>query len=85
MTMHFAFCYTMSDDVQRIRETVAAHVGYWETAGLANYAGGPFSDRSGGLITFDAAGLHAAAEIVARDPFVVHGLVRDHWVKEWLV
>jgi hypothetical protein len=32
--------------------------------------GGPFADRSGGLITFDADSLEQAAGIIAADPFV---------------
>jgi imidazolonepropionase-like amidohydrolase len=35
--------------------------------------GGPFADRSGGLITFDADSLEQAAGIIAADPFVQEG------------
>jgi uncharacterized protein YciI len=84
MMKRFVFCYTMTDAVHRIRDTVPAHVAYWERASLEHYRGGPFADRSGGLITFGAADLAAASAIVERDPFVLQGLVRDQWVKEWL-
>lgn len=80
----FIFFYTMSDDAERVRETVPAHVDYWHRAELEDYQGGPFADRSGGLITFSADGPDAAMEAVAGDPFVVAGVIRDRLVKEWL-
>jgi uncharacterized protein YciI len=80
----FIFFYTMSDDAERVGATVPAHVDYWHAAGLEDYLGGPFADRSGGLITFSAPGPEAAAEAVERDPFVLAGVIRDRWIKEWL-
>jgi uncharacterized protein YciI len=80
----FIFCYTMIDDAERIRDTVPAHVSFWHDSGVDDFQGGPFSDRSGGLITFTAAGPEAALEMVERDPFVAAGVLRDRWVKEWL-
>ncbi len=48
-------------------------------------AGGPFTDRSGGLITFIAKDLKEAEGIVSRDPFVQKKVLEKYWVKEWLV
>jgi uncharacterized protein YciI len=80
----FIFFYTMAGEPDTIRQTVPAHVAYWRDANPANYTGGPFADRTGGLITFDAASERAATEVVDRDPFVLHGLLADRWLKEWL-
>ena len=51
--------------------------------GLAHYLGGPFEDRTGGLITFDADDAAQAQCAVRGDPFVLEGLVEAHWLKEW--
>jgi uncharacterized protein YciI len=84
MTRQFAFFYLMRDDAPGIREAVPEHVAYWKGARLDGYRGGPFADRSGGLITFRAADLEEASAIVGRDPFVRRGLLRERWTKEWL-
>jgi uncharacterized protein YciI len=47
--------------------------------------GGPFADRSGGLISFEAASLEDAAEMVEKDPFTINDLVGDWWIKEWIL
>jgi uncharacterized protein YciI len=46
--------------------------------------GGPFADRSGGLITFDADSLEQAAGIIAADPFVQEELLESSVVKQWM-
>ena len=51
--------------------------------GLAHYLGGPFEDRTGGLITFDADDAAQAQRAVREDPFVLEGLVEAHWLKQW--
>jgi uncharacterized protein YciI len=84
MHRRFAFCYRMSGDAARIGATVPAHVAYWKETHPAQYLGGPFADRSGGLITFLAAELEEATRRANADPFVVESLVRDSWVREWL-
>jgi uncharacterized protein YciI len=40
-------------------------------------------DRSGGLITFEAASAEDAAQLVASDPFVTERLIEKSWLKEW--
>lgn len=84
MPARFAFFYLMSGDATRIRAAVPAHVAYWKDAQLPNYLGGPFVDRSGGLITFEAASVDEANGYVRGDPFVAQSLVTNFWVKEWL-
>lgn len=83
MTRLFAFFYLMRDDASGSREAVPEHVAYWKGAALEGYRGGPFADRSGGLITFRAADLQEATAIAERDPFVRRGLLRQRWTKEW--
>lgn len=80
----FIFFYTMTDEAERIRAIVPAHVAYWRDSGVEDYRGGPFADRSGGLVTFTAAGAPEAGAIIEGDPFLEAGVVRDRWIKEWL-
>jgi anti-sigma factor ChrR (cupin superfamily) len=46
--------------------------------------GGPFADRSGGLITFEVGSATDAERLVAHDPFVREILQERRWVKEWM-
>ena len=46
---------------------------------------GPFADRSGGLIIFNADSGEQAEQLVAGDPFIREDLLDRHWVKEWVV
>jgi hypothetical protein len=52
---------------------------------LREYLGGPFADRSGGLISFETDSRDDAGQRVADDSFVREGLVDRSWVKEWKV
>ena len=63
----------------------AEHAAYWRGLELRDYLGGPFADRSGGLISFETDSHDDAARLVADDPFVREGLVERSWVKEWKV
>lgn len=49
------------------------------------YLGGPFADRSGGLITFEASSRERAEKMTGQDPFARHGLLGLHWLKEWAI
>ena len=60
------------------------HAAYWRDLGLRDYLGGPFADRSGGLIAFQADSGVEAERLVANDPFPAEGLLERHWMKEWL-
>lgn len=79
----FAFVYFMKDSPLKIREVVPYHVDYWTQHRLDGYVGGPFVDRTGGLISFEASSQVEASALVADDPFSVHGLLELSWVKEW--
>jgi hypothetical protein len=37
-----------------VREVAPKHAAYWHELRLPEYVGGPFADRSGGLISFEA-------------------------------
>jgi len=81
----FVYFYFNRNEPEKIRQVVPAHVEYWKTANLKEYVGGPFGDRTGGLITFVAANLEEATHIVQQDPFVLEVLVAEEWIKEWIV
>lgn len=79
----FVYVYFMADDVARVRSTAPRHSEYWQTLTLSGYTGGPFADRSGGLITFVVNELHRAEDALANDPFVREGLIERSWIKRW--
>jgi hypothetical protein len=54
VSLRFAYFYLMEDDPDRVRATVPRHVAHWHDLELTGYLGGPFADRTGGLITFQA-------------------------------
>jgi uncharacterized protein YciI len=80
----FVFFYFNRNEPEKIRQVVPAHVEYWRTAGLIGYMGGPFGDRTGGMVSFVAPSLLVATNIIMRDPFVLEKLVDQTWIKEWL-
>jgi uncharacterized protein YciI len=81
MSPRFAYFYFMSGDSDRVRAIVPRHVAHWSGLGLNDYLGGPFEDRTGGLITFSARDFTEAQRAVETDPFVLEGLVGSHWLK----
>jgi uncharacterized protein YciI len=83
MSPRFAYFYLMRDEPDRVRAAVPRHVSYWRGLGLAGYLGGPFADRTGGLITFETEDPTRAADAVDRDPFVQGGLLQSYWLKQW--
>jgi hypothetical protein len=82
--MRIAYLYWMKDDPDRVRTIAPQHASYWRDLGLPGYVGGPFADRSGGLITFEAGSLEAAERIVAADPFVREELLDSSVLKQWM-
>jgi len=70
--------------VRPSNRAVAEHVEHWHALHLDGYLGGPFEDRSGGLIIFDAEGEERAGRAVSSDPFLVGGLIEAYWLKRWL-
>jgi uncharacterized protein YciI len=81
----FLYFYLMRNTPEIIRQVVPRHVQYWQSRDLPDYMGGPFADRSGGLITFTAASLDETQQIIMQDPFVREQLIEQHWIKEWLI
>jgi uncharacterized protein YciI len=79
----FAYIYFMADDPNRVRAAVPRHVSHWRELRLRSYLGGPFEDRSGGLITFEAENEERARRAVDADPFLLEGLLTEHWLKQW--
>jgi hypothetical protein len=67
-----------------MRLAVPAHIEYWKRACPRGFMGGPFTDRSGGLISFLAGTVEEAVEIIRHDPFIVDNLLQQKWIKEWL-
>ncbi len=84
MSIRIAFFYFMKKDPDKIREVVPAHIAYWKNSNLEKYVGGPFADRSGGLISFEATGLPEAMAIIEKDPFIIEGVLTEKWIKEWM-
>lgn len=83
--MRFLYFYLMRDAPDRVDSAAPEHAAYWRDRGLGHYLGGPFADRSGGLITFDVASAAEAERLVADDPFVREDLLEGRWVKEWVI
>ncbi len=84
MEKRFVYFYLMKPARERIPQVVPAHMAYWKEAHLKDYRGGPFADRTGGLILFTAADLGIAKRIADNDPFVSDNLIEASWVKEWI-
>ena len=74
----------MKNDPEKIRNIVPAHIEYWKNSKPINYSGGPFSDRSGGLILFEEENIEDATELAMNDPFIVREVVETKWIKEWI-
>ena len=81
--VRIVYFYFMKNLPQRITELAPGHAAYWRAQELPDYAGGPFEDRSGGLITFSAVDFEAAQQLVSGDPFIQTGVLEQHWVKVW--
>lgn len=73
--MRFLFFYLMAEDTDRVGEVAPRHAAYWHRLAPSAYLGGPFADRSGGLITFEADTPARAEQLVTDDPFLREGAV----------
>jgi uncharacterized protein YciI len=82
--MRIAYFYWMRDDPDRVRMVAPEHAAYWRDLGLPGYLGGPFADRSGGLIIFEAESVETAESIIAADPFVREELLESSVVRQWM-
>jgi uncharacterized protein YciI len=85
MTKKFIYFYFMKNDPDKTRQHVSDHVDYWKSSELDDYLGGPFSDRTGGAITFRAKDIEEATEITSKDPFVLEDQLAMKWIKEWIL
>ncbi len=82
----FVFFYFMNEmKNDAIAENVPDHTAYWQNQKLPNYKGGPFSDLSGGLISFQAENQSKAEGLVSGDTFVAKELLKNMWIKEWKI
>jgi uncharacterized protein len=82
--MRFVHVYAMKPEPDRLR-AVAGHAAYWHGLELRGYLGGPFDDRSGGLISFEAGSREEAERLIAADPFVRERLLASSSIERWLV
>ena len=79
----FAYLYFMTEDPSRVRHLAPLHSTYWRRLRLRHYAGGPFGDRTGGLITFTAEDDERSHRAIPADPFVREHVVSRSWLKRW--
>lgn len=79
----FLYFYVLKPLPEKIRDAAPDHARYWKSRQLAGYLGGPFADRTGGLILFEAVDAGGATDLADADPFVTGALIETRWVKEW--
>jgi len=84
MLKKYIFFYLMKNESEKIPMLVPKHVKYWEENKSVDSSGGPFGDRSGGLILFEAEEMNAAKTLAMNDPFVLEQVIERKWVKEWM-
>ena len=85
MSDRFLFVYFMREQADRVGQVAPQHAGYWQGLELPGYLGGPFIDRGGGSISFEAENRFDAERLVAGGPFVVPDLLSESWLKEWQI
>lgn len=78
---NFIFYYFMNEKSVQIKTQASEHAKYWHTS---KKPGGPFADFSGGFIIFSAKDIQEAKSMISQDPFMIHGLLAQHWLKEWI-
>ncbi len=81
----YVYFYFMKNEPEKIGRIVPEHIAYWRSCNPLDYKGGPFADRSGGMISFSATSPEEAERLVDADPFALEGLLDNKWLKEWLV
>jgi uncharacterized protein YciI len=85
ISKRFVFFYLFKVSPERLMEVVPRHRDYWDDVGPAEYTGGPFTYRDGGMILFSAGSLAEAERTAQDDSFVTEGFIDQMWVKEWEV
>lgn len=83
--MRILYFYLMAPGSERIGAVAPLHAAYWRDLQLPEYLGGPFADRSGGLITFASDSIEQALALTEADPFAREGLLERSWTSEWLI
>jgi uncharacterized protein YciI len=83
--MKYVLFYESADDVaDKAPLHFAAHQARWlefrESGTLLLI--GPFTDLSGAMGVFTTRA--AAEDFVAGDPFVLHGVIRNWYIREWM-
>jgi hypothetical protein len=63
--MRCSYVYFIKDDPDRVQAVVPEHAAYSRGLELRDYLGGPFTDRSGGLISFATDSREEAEQLVA--------------------
>ena len=81
----FVFFYFFNVDIEQVMDIIPVHREYWQKVNAPDYYGGPFGDRSGGMIHFSAPDLENALAICEMDPFVTAGILEQQWVREWVI
>ncbi|MFC1585971.1 YciI family protein [Fibrobacterota bacterium] len=84
MPKRYVYVYFMKDKPEVIKDVVSSHSNYWKTCSLENYLGGPFADRSGGIISFSSESLEQAGQVIEKDPFTTNNVIETRWIKEWI-
>jgi uncharacterized protein YciI len=72
-----------STKADKIKEIAKSHAAYWNSINPDSYKGGPFSDKSGGLITFKSNSYIDAKKLIDNDPFNLNHVFDKKWFKEW--
>ncbi|GMT48485.1 MAG: hypothetical protein IEMM0008_0024 [bacterium] len=85
MKKRYIYFYLVSDDPAGIQNVIPHHINFWMGQQLEDYSGGPFTDRSGGMITFMAKDMDEAQSVIFQDPFIQSDLIVTKYIKEWLV
>ncbi len=80
----YIFMYLLEDDIDTIKKAIGSHIKYWRDRELDYYRGGPFADKSGGLIIFTSSSYETANNIIAKDPFLTEKVLKEYWLKEWI-
>ncbi len=85
MNKRYIYFYFMKREPEKIKQIIPSHIEYWHSHSLENYLGGPFADRTGGSVTFDAPDLEKAMEYALNAPFNREDVIENKWVKEWVL
>lgn len=66
--MRFAYFYFMKPEPERVPTVGPDDAVYRQAFALEDYRGGPFADRSGGMILFETESREEAEQLVVNDP-----------------